>query len=118
MATVIMPVRECDFQAVVLHFLSLRGAMYRVGLEGAQRTIRQAVAAKRLGMARGWPDVMIFEPRSPFCGLALELKVGRNKATSDQLRCMEALRDRGWRCVVIRPSDDWPNIIDTYLKGV
>lgn len=118
MATVTIQPREADFQVVVLHYLGLRGAMYRVGLEGAQRTIRQAVAAKRLGMVRGWPDVMVFEPRSQYCGLALELKVGRNKATPDQLRCMEALRGRGWKCVVIRPTDDWPDVIDAYLRGV
>ena len=70
---------------------------------------------KMMGVKRGVPDLLIFEPRGFNFGLAIEMKYGRNKPTKDQQDWLIALGNRGWRTHVCRSSADAIDIIDDYL---
>lgn len=57
--------------------------------------------AKQMGLERGVPDLLIFEPRPPYAGLAIELKRARGcSATSEQVEWVQRLRARGWQASV------------------
>lgn len=51
----------------------------------------------------GWPDIFGIHPTKGFA--AIELKVGRNRPTEDQLAVLEELRAAGARVMVAWPSD-------------
>jgi hypothetical protein len=71
---------------------------------------------KAKGSKAGVPDCLIFNEfwvgdpfaasGTPFLGLALELKVGKNKQTPAQLEWAEKLRACGWRVEVCRSMDE------------
>jgi hypothetical protein len=51
---------------------------------------------KQLGGVSGMPDLMIFNPTKKRNGLAIELKVGYNKPTENQLHCLKKLQGYDW----------------------
>jgi len=99
-----------------------------------QRAIRGA-RMKAHGVSNGVPDLLIFQPfvvlqdvpmrkarcftledlmagktsvkeSRVVCGLAIELKAGKNKPTPDQVKWMEDLRACGWRAEVCNGMDE------------
>jgi hypothetical protein len=56
----------------------------------------QRIKAKKSGYKKGFPDLFIYEPRGEFNGLAIELKVGKNRATKEQLWWRNELNKRGY----------------------
>jgi len=91
-------------------------------------TIGQAVQIKSLRSNRGFPDIVIYEPRGKYHGLFIELKAEGTKlykrdnmtpATPHILEQMEMqtqLQQRGYRCSFAIGFDDAKKIIDNYLK--
>lgn len=51
----------------------------------------------------GWPDLLLWKAGAGF--VALELKVGRNKPTDEQLAVLAQLEDAGARTAVAWPDD-------------
>ena len=52
---------------------------------------------------KGWPDLLLWGPGRGF--VALELKVGRDAATPEQLAILDELRLAGAAAMVARPVD-------------
>jgi len=73
---------------------------------------------KALGGFAGMPDVMIFDPNSNRGGLAIELKVGYNKPTENQKKCLEALKMRNWATYWVNSFDKAKEIIDNYFNAL
>lgn len=93
---------------------------------GGHRHIKVAMALKSQGVKRGVPDILIpvpstrlmdvatyaryihhaalstlpAHPTLPYVGLALELKVGTNKQSTDQIEWQKRFQQSGWRAVV------------------
>lgn len=64
-------------QQQVCDYIRLRypGAIFRSDYaSGLRLTMNQAIEHKRLQSSRAWPDLIIYEPRGLYQGLALELK--------------------------------------------
>jgi hypothetical protein len=66
---------------------------------------------KSMGAKAGVPDVLIFNGvlstlLQSWVGMAIELKVGKNKPTPAQLKWHEDLRACGWRVDVCRTVDE------------
>ena len=61
-------------------------------MNGVRLTIGQAVKAKRCGMKKGYPDLFLPVKRGEHNGLFIELKVGENKPSPEQLEWAEQLR--------------------------
>jgi len=82
---------------------------------------------KVLGTIPGCPDLLIFhEKRFPikgdkiernyYCGLAIEMKHGRNRPTRTQNDFMNKLTRAGWKCEVCYDSLEAHEVIDEYLE--
>lgn len=112
---------EDDFQKDVGAFLGSLGWLWWHTPNGGLRRKREAAKLRAMGVLAGVPDVLIFERwfcledhgplvhRQPcqVCsnqlkgfGVAIELKVGRNKLTVHQQRVLTDLKNRGWLCRV------------------
>ena len=72
---------------------------------------------KYLGGMAGIPDILCFEPKGKYCGLAIELKVGYNKPTDNQKKCLKTLENAKWDAQWSNSFDDVVGIIDNYMKN-
>ena len=102
--------------------------MFNSDMSGAMElTIGQAVAMKNLRSNRGYPDIVIYEPRNGLHGLFIELKDEGVKlwnksgqpATphiAEQSECLVKLDKRGYAVAFAIGFDDAKRIIDEYLK--
>ena len=77
----------------------------------------QRIKAKKSGYKKGFPDLFIYEPRGSYHGLAIELKVGYNKPTIEQLNWLKKLTDKGYLATTCRGIDEALEVINGYLKG-
>lgn len=89
----------------------LQGSMNGIPLGAAI-----AGKAKAAGMLKGWPDVQLPVARGQYIGLTVEMKWGKNKATTEQLAIGELLTAEGW---LVTYHWDWieaKNEIIAYLN--
>jgi hypothetical protein len=85
---------------------------------GVRLSINQAKRMKAAGYLRGIPDLLIFEPSGDYCGLAIELKAGKGRASSYQLNALKSLRARGWRGEVSTGWDDTIELLNEYFPDL
>jgi hypothetical protein len=71
---------------------------------GGHRHIAVARQLRAQGVKRGVPDVLLPCARKQYIGLAIELKHGRNRTSSDQNDWIEFLRIQDWYVLV---TNDW-----------
>jgi len=83
-----------------------------------KRTRFEQYKLKKMGVMAGMPDLMIFDPRGIYSGLAIELKAGYNKPTENQLKCLRELENRKWKVLWSNSLDEVLEEIDNYLKNV
>ncbi len=94
--------QEVDEQIALFHWIDLvksREPRLAWAFHCPNGELREkAVAAKlqRMGVQRGVPDVLLPIPARGFVGLAIELKVGNNTCTPEQLQWLLQLQDSGW----------------------
>lgn len=55
---------------------------------------------KAAGLKDGVPDVLLLVPRNGFCGLAIEMKFGKNKTTASQKEWLERLKKAGYKTAI------------------
>ena len=107
---------ENDLQRAVAKVLDYSGlTWFHPPMEGF-RNPRTGAHMKSKGMKAGIPDCMIFEGHPGLdqdhditcwhAGLAIELKVGKNKPTASQVEWQDKLRACGWRVEVCRSLDE------------
>lgn len=77
---------------------------------------RNPLKVKILGIRAGAPDVILFEPRGKYRGLAVELKVDNNTLSPAQLGFLEKLRSKGWRTIVCYTIEDAVKKTEEYLN--
>jgi len=82
-----------------------------------KRTPFERFKFKYLGGKAGIPDVMVFCPNKTYCGLAIELKAGKNKPTAAQVEWLERLEFCGWAAYCLNNFDACKDIIDRYFKN-
>ena len=80
----------------------------------------QGALLKRKGVTAGVPDVLIFEPKIEpywleYYGLAIELKVGKNKPTARQVEMLERFKMAAWNAHVCYSFEEAKEVIDNYL---
>jgi hypothetical protein len=101
---------EKDERRVLRAWLNAKGIHFDENLEGAKRSVRQQVAAKRDGMKRGRPDFEIHTvpPLMPSArGVAIELKRQKGGTlTREQASKLMRLYGDGWAVKVARGSGE------------
>jgi hypothetical protein len=109
--------KEDKLQNAVMSYISLQHPKVltiHVPNEG-RRTPFERFKFKYLGGKSGIPDVLCFENRGGFSGLAIELKVGYNKPTESQLECLKMLEDGNWSAHWCSSFDKAKEVIDNYF---
>ena len=109
--------KEYQLQKAVCKYLDLSNILYCASMNGQyQKYQSQRNRAKATGMKKGVPDLFIYEPRGGYHGLAIELKVGYNKPTKEQLEWIEQLNKRKYKAVVCRGIDEALFELQNYLS--
>lgn len=104
---------ENQLQQAVARLLDHSGLVWCHPPNGGNRSAKTGALMKSMGAKAGVPDVLIFNPfGTPVIagdtvdregcgdGLAIELKVGKNKPQPSQLKWHDDLRRCGWRVEV------------------
>ena len=108
---------EYKLQKAICKYLDLQNILYCGSMGGQyQAYMSQRIKAKRSGYKRGFPDLFIYEPRGIYHGLAIELKVGYNKASKPQLHWQKELRKRGFKSEICTGIDEALETINNYLN--
>jgi hypothetical protein len=102
-----------------LRFGRIDAPLFTAPSNGIESSSKAKHKAKQMGMECGVPDLLIFEPRPPYVGLAIELKRCRSGRPSPaQRQWIERLRRRGWyACVEVGAYSAISRIRD-YLGAV
>ena len=82
----------------------------------AKRTPRLGAWMKAEGLKTGVPDIVLPVARGGFHSLYIELKIGRNKPTPNQLLFMRNLTEHGNLCQVCYGEIAATNAIQSYLE--
>ena len=114
--------KEYQLQKAVCKYLDLNNVLYCGSMGGNyQPHVSVRMRAKKSGYKRGFPDLFIYEiskiGKKLYCGLAIELKVGYNKPTSEQKWWRDQLRDRGYKAEICTGIDEALEVINRYLEG-
>ena len=108
---------ETDLQRTIAKYLDMMGVLWNHSPNETMGTPAHYKKRASMGVKSGFPDVMIFEARKGFHGLAIELKVGRNKPTPAQLQWIEWLNERGYHAVWLNDLDEIIAKIDWYFEN-
>lgn len=108
--------KEDDFQRAFAKYLDMKGVIYIHPPNGGSRNIIEATKLKKMGVKSGVPDILIFNRKKGYSGLAIELKVGYNKPSDNQLEFMKQLDEEGWLCIVSYSLDECIEVVDSYLR--
>ena len=109
---------EDDFQEEVCTLLDSLDILW-CHVANERRTSPQAGARlKRKGVKSGVPDCMIFEPFGNFNGLAIELKIGKNRLSDNQKTWSKRLKENGWYSVTCYSIEEVRKEVNDYLQGV
>lgn len=84
---------------------------------GGQRGKREGARLKALGVKPGFPDLVCFAPRGHWLGLALELKTGANKPTSQQIKWLARLADYGWLAEWVNSLEGAQEVVRRYAAS-
>lgn len=112
--------KEDSLQIAVADYLRLQypKALWIHCPNGGSRNAIEGAKLKKMGVKKGVPDILIFEPKGDYhCGLAIELKIAPNKATKEQIDFLADLEKRGWQCELCFDFNDAKEIIDDYFKN-
>jgi len=82
---------------------------------GGHRHKGVAAKLKAEGVRAGVPDVCLPVPRGRYCGLYIEMKVGRNTTTDKQAKWLERLADAGHMTAVCYSHVEASETIERYL---
>jgi len=115
--------KEYQLQKAVCKYLDLKNVLYCGSMGGQyQPHFSQRIKSRKSGYKRGFPDLFIYEiskiGKKLYCGLAIELKVGYNKATNEQRWWIDQLNERGYKAHICTGIDEALEVIDSYLKGI
>ena len=80
-------------------------------------SIQEGRTLKRMGVKPGVADFFLAVPWNGRHGLWVELKVGKNKPTKEQIDFLERKVRHGYAVAVAWGFDSAKEIIDSYLKG-
>lgn len=105
-----------EWAAVMEHSMPGLRLMYHVP-NGGRRSISEAVRFKAMGVKPGVPDVCLPVARGGYHGLYVEIKVGRNKPSDNQLRWIDDLRAEGYQVALCYGLDAAIDAVTAYMRA-
>lgn len=111
-----MKFKEDDLQMSCARYLDYAQLLWcHVGNE-RRTSIQAGVRLKKKGVKKGVPDILIFEPRGKYNGLAVELKIKPNKVSKEQNEWLSQLVIKGWQTSVCYSFDEFDELLTKYLE--
>lgn len=109
---------EHDIQVRIVDHLEAMAVppLYSATVGGVRVAMHTALRMKQAGYKKGIPDLLIFEPRNGYCGLALEVKTPTGRASEHQKEWQRQLQERGWKAVISKGLDACIKEIDDYFS--
>jgi hypothetical protein len=110
---------EQKLQKAVCKYLKLQypEAFFNGSLGGQyQKYYSQRKKKSESGYQKGFPDLFIYEVKSGWSGLAIELKVKGNYPSEHQKRVLNILNEKGFKAIVCTGIDEAIFEIDKYMK--
>jgi len=84
---------------------------------GGSRNVIEAAKFKRMGVVRGVADLFLSIPSGEFHGFYIEMKVGTNEQTDDQIMFMKWARSMGYKYEICRSVEDFMILISDYMRA-
>ena len=110
---------EHDIQVIIVDHLEGMETvpLFSATVGGVRVAMHTALRMKRAGYKKGIPDLLIFEPRKGFVGLALEVKTPTGRASDHQKEWQTRLREKGWKAEICKGLNDCIECIDEYFDN-
>jgi hypothetical protein len=113
-------ISEDRLQENCVHWFDLQYArfiylMFHIA-NGGKRDAKEAMKFKRMGVRRGVADLFLSIPNSEYHGLYLELKVGDNTQTENQIMFMRWAQSMKYNYIVIRTIEQFIDAIQEHMK--
>lgn len=85
---------------------------------GGARSKGTAGRLKAEGVKSGVPDICLPVAKGKYHGLYIEMKVGNNKPTPNQVKWLDALREQGYQAKVCYGWVEASKEIESYMRGL
>lgn len=106
---------EDDFQIAVARLLDASGLDWFHCPNGGKRNAREGAKFKRMGVKSGVPDIIILNRTlQEDVGLAIELKVGKNKLSDSQKVFTDMMYEHDWSVCLCYSIYDVQKVINHY----
>ena len=119
MAAVKKPVyassEDAEQEAVVEYCDLLHIPIVHIPNEG-KRSLSYAARMKKMGLRRGFPDLLVPLARGGYHGLFIEMKYWKNKTTKEQKEWLERLSAEGYACAVCYNAAEAIKTIESYNR--
>ena len=116
-------VTEAQEQKVIIQWCNLQSCKYPElkmifhRPNESKRSARYGAELKRMGMAKGFPDLGLLVPNKKYAGLFIELKADKTKSmTKEQKEWLEKLNSYGYKAVRCNGSEEAIQVIKRYLN--
>jgi hypothetical protein len=90
--------------------------LFSATVGGVRLAMHTAKKMKEAGYSKGIPDLLIFEPRGMYIGLAIEVKTEKGRPSPHQKEWIKDLNTRGWRAEICKGYDDCAAVIHEYFN--
>jgi len=90
--------------------------LFSATVGGVRVAMHTALKMKQAGYKKGIPDILIFEPRNGYVGLALEVKTSTGRASEHQKMWQHRLREKGWKAEICKGLEACIDCIDEYFN--
>ena len=120
---------EANLHEAVCDYIRLQypNVLFNSDMSGVKLTMGQAIKAKKLRSSKGFPDLIIYEPRNNMHGLFLELKRDgeslfkkdgsfKTDHLKEQGEILKQLSKRGYLALFAVGFDMAKSFIDLYLS--
>lgn len=118
MLLIILGMSEHEVQSTFVKLVSDQHpeVLYCATVGGARMRISEAKKIKKQGYRRGIPDILFYEPRSGYYGLAIEVKKEKGGRTSPfQIQWRDDLLKRGYQSVICKGLDECIHAFNLYF---
>ena len=110
---------EHDIQVALVDLIKSTAPeiLFSATVGGVRLSMNQAKRMKAAGYLRGVPDLLFFEPRGAFYGLAIELKAKKGgRVSPEQRNVLNELKTRNWRAEVAFGYEHALSILRDYFE--
>jgi len=89
--------------------------LYSATVGGVRLAIHTAKKMKEAGYSKGVPDMLVYEPRGMYAGLAIEVKTEKGRASDEQKEWIRNLNNRGWRAEICKGFEECADVVCEYF---